>query len=100
MTDDERLHNGSRAREVLDNEQFSAAFESIEQDLIESWKNIPATSNESHVAARERIHLSLTLLHKVKSSLVQTMETGKLAAEELKYKRSLAEKATAYLGIS
>jgi hypothetical protein len=87
-------------KRCLDNEEFQSAFEAIEQDLIESWKNIPATSKDEHVGARDRIHLSLTLLSKVKAAITQTMQTGKLAAEELKYQKSMAEKAKAFLGMN
>jgi hypothetical protein len=100
MTDEERLHRGSRAKEILDNEEFQAAFDAIKQDLIDSWQNIPATSKSDHVDARERIHLSLTLLSKVKASLTTTMETGRLAAEELKFQKSMAQKAKAFLGLN
>jgi hypothetical protein len=90
MTDEQRLYRGNRAREVLENEEFQAAFEAIEKDLIESWKNTPSTS--ANQDARERIHLSLTMLGKVKASLTHTMETGKLAAEELKHRKRLTER--------
>lgn len=100
MTDEHRLHRGNRAREVLENEEFEAAFTAIEEDLIESWQNIPSTSSESHVAARERIHLSLTMLRKVRAAITQTMETGKLAAEELKYKRSMSERVKEWAGMN
>lgn len=96
MTDEERLYKGGRAREVLENEEFQAAFTAIETDLIEAWKNSPATSQNAD--ARERIHLSLTLLSKVKACLMQTMETGKLAAEELKYKKTVAQRVKDWAG--
>jgi hypothetical protein len=91
MTLEERLYNGDRAREVLENEQFILAFDLIEKDLIESWRNIPAS--KEHLEKRERLHLSLTLLGKVKATIQSTLETGKLAKLELEHKRSLAERA-------
>lgn len=98
MTDEERLHRGARAREVLDNEEFQAAFQLIEQDLIEAWKLSPAKPDPASVGARERIHLSLTLLSKVKSCIEQTMQTGKLAAEELKYRKTMADRLKEWAG--
>ena len=95
MTDEERLHRGTRAREVLENEEFAAAFDAIEQELTQAWK----TSPQRDVDGRERLFLALTMLDKVKASITQTMETGKLAAAELQYHKSLAEKAKAYLGM-
>jgi hypothetical protein len=89
---EERLYAGDRAREVLENEVFTQVFADIESDLIESWRNIPASDTEHHLRSRERIHLSLTLLGKVKACIVQTLETGKLAKLELEHKRSMSER--------
>lgn len=96
MTDEERLHRGTRAKEVLDNEEFQAAFDAIEQELTQAWKNSP----QRDPTGREHLFLALTMLGKVKSSITQTMETGRLAAEELKYQKSMADKAKAFLGLS
>lgn len=93
---EQRLYNGDRAREVLENEAFIEAFERVEKELIESWRNTPSTSNNQD--ARERIHLSLTLLGKVRSCIHETMETGKLARLELEHKKSLAQRAKQILG--
>lgn len=91
MTLEERLYNGDRAREVLENEVFQAVWAQVEQDLIESWRNIPASPE--HAPKRERLHLSLTLLGKVKACIQESLETGKLAQIELQHKRNLAERA-------
>lgn len=98
MTDEERLHRGNRAREVLENEEFQQAFAQIEQDLIEAWRLSPSKPNPESVADRERIHLCLTVLGKVRSCLEQTMETGKLARKELEFKKTVAERAKAWIG--
>lgn len=89
MTLEQRLHDGSRAKEVLENEQFQASFEAIEKELIEAWKQSP----QRDVEGRERIHQYLSLLAKVKSHLVSTLETGKLAELEVRHKQSLFDKA-------
>lgn len=94
MTLDEQLHNGSRARELLDNEQFQAAFDATEKELIEAWKQSP----QRDVDGRERIHQYLSLLQKVKSHLVSTMETGKLAQLEVRHKQTLLERAREWVG--
>lgn len=93
MTLDEQLHNGSRAREVLENEQFISAFDATEKELIEAWKQSP----QRDVDGRERIHQYLSLLQKVKSHLVSTMETGKLAELEVRHKQTLLERAREWL---
>lgn len=94
MTPEKRIYDGNRAREVLDNEVFQQVWTDIEQGLIESWRNIPASDSPENVRARERLHLSLTLLGKVKATIEQTMESGKLAMADLDYqqKKTLAQK--------
>lgn len=89
MTLEQNLHNGSRAKEVLENEQFIAAFEAIEAELVESWKQSPARDAEG----REKIWSYLGLLKKVKAHLVSTMETGKLAELELIHKQTMYDRA-------
>lgn len=96
MTAEERLHRGSRAKEVLENEEFVRAFSAIEEELTTAWK----TSPQRDSTAREHLFLCLTLLSKVQATIITTMETGRLAAEELKFHKSMAEKAKAFLGMS
>ena len=89
MTIEQNIYNGNRAKEVLENEQFTAAFEAIEKDLIDAWKTSPQRDAEG----RERIHQYLSLLAKVKSHLVSTMETGKLAELEVRHRQTLLDRA-------
>lgn len=91
---EQRLYDGNRAREVLENEVFQQVFDDIELEVIESWKNSPVRDQEG----REKIWQYLTLLKKVKSHLTTTLETGKLAQLDLQHKQSLYDKAKA--GIS
>jgi hypothetical protein len=96
MTDEERLHRGSRAKEILENEEFSRAFDLIEQELTQAWKNSPQRDAEG----REKLFLALTMLSKVKASLTTTMETGKLALAEIQHQKSMAEKVKAWAGMN
>jgi hypothetical protein len=91
---EQRIYDGNRAKEVLDNEVFQQVWADIEQGLIESWRSIPASDSVDHVKARERLHLSLTLLGKLKSTVEQTMQSGKLAIADLDYqeKKKLSER--------
>lgn len=72
---DERAHQGDQARQVLENEAFGRAFEAIEQEHIEAWKNSPARDREG----RESLWTTVKLLHKLKGMLEAAMEDGKLA---------------------
>lgn len=94
MTDELRLHRGTRAKEVLENEEFTAAFDAIELELTEAWKTSPQRDAEG----REKLFQALTMLGKVKASLTQTMESGKLALLELQHKKTLAARAKEWVG--
>lgn len=89
MTLDERLYLGDRARELIENEAFIAAFEATEKEVIEQWKNSPARDE----AGREKLWQYLSMLRKVKANLQTTLETGKLAKLELQHHRTMAERA-------
>jgi hypothetical protein len=89
MTIEQNLYNGSRAKEVLENEAFVAAFEAIEQEVLETWKNSPARDS----TGREKCWEYLMLLRRVKAHLVSTLETGKLAELELQHRQSMYDRA-------
>jgi len=88
---EQRLYNGDRAKEVLENEAFTQAFIDIETDIIDQWKQAPARDAEG----RERLWTYLMLLQKVQKQLTQTLETGKLAQLELKHQQTLRERMKA-----
>lgn len=90
---EERIYDGNRARECLENEQFNWAFESIEQELTNAWRTSPARD----VEAREKIFLSLQLLTKLKATLTSSLDTGKLAEAEKIYQQSLIDRAKGIL---
>lgn len=90
-TIEERIYDGNRAREVLENEAFQQAFADIDAELMQRWRDLSST--EETRTARDRLHLSLTLLAKVRNCLTTTLETGKLAMAELEHRRSTAERA-------
>ena len=87
-TIEERIYNGDRAREVLDNEAFQWAFEETEKEILQKWMDSPARDADG----RERLWQYLTLLRKVKANLVSTLETGKLAKLDLQHKQTMFEK--------
>lgn len=88
MTPEQRIYNGDRANEVLENEAFIQAFDDIENEVIEQWKNSPARDE----AGREKLWTYLMLLKKLKAQITTTLETGKLAKLDLEHKKSLKER--------
>ena len=93
MTLEERLYLGDRAREVIENEAFIAAFEATEKEVVDQWMQSPARDQDG----REKLWQYLSMLRKVKANLQTTLETGKLAQLELQHKRTMAEKARGWL---
>ena len=92
----DRIYNGDRAKEVLENEAFIAAFDAIEKEVIDKWTNSPARDS----AGREKCWEYLILLRKVKTQLTTTLDTGKLAKLELQHEQSLKDRAKAFVGLN
>lgn len=85
---DQRAHDGDLARQVLENPAFERAFDAIEQEHIEAWKNAPVRD----VEGRESLWKTVKLLHKLKGTLEAAISDGKLARVEQEHQeRILAE---------
>ena len=81
MTDDltDRVGTGLDADGVLTSAAFALAFEQIETELTEAWKRSPARDQDG----REKIHLALNLLLKVRTKLESMVQDGNLAQKRL-----------------
>lgn len=88
MSIEQRIYDGDRAREVLENEAFAAVFNDIEAELLNAWKSSPQRDAEG----RERLFMAMTMLGKVKACLQTRLETGTLARLDLEHKRSITER--------
>jgi hypothetical protein len=93
MSIEQKIYDGDRAQEVLENEQFNLAFEAIQLEIIEQWKNAPARDAEG----REKLWTMLKLADKFKLALQSTLDTGKLAKMELQHQQTLAQRAKEWL---
>lgn len=92
---EERIYNGDRAKEILDNEVFQQVFTDLNMEITEQWKKSPARDEEG----REKLWLMLSLLNKLETMVKTTLDTGKLARLELEHQQTLAQRAKAYLGM-
>lgn len=92
---EQRQHEGSRAREVLENEVYVDAFAAIRQEYTNAWMNSPARDE----AGRERIYWMLKTLEKVQAQLEAAMTDGKIASMELEYQAAQDARERAY-GVS
>lgn len=88
MTPEQEINRARQAAEVLENEAFQAAFQQIEQEIVEQWKNAPARDTDG----RERLWTMLQLLQKVKQTLEASMQAGHLAAQNLKHHKTMLER--------
>lgn len=93
MTIEQRLYAGDQAKQVLENEAFTSAFDAIEKEVTEQWMSSPSRDQDG----RERLWMYLQMLHKLKAQLTSTMETGAMAKLDLQHKQSLYDKARGML---
>ena len=87
----DRIGTGLDADGVLTSAAFALAFEQIELELTEAWKRSPARDAEG----REKIHLALNLLLKVRTKLEAMIQDGNMAQrrmEELNKPKSSFER--------
>jgi hypothetical protein len=94
-TIEQRIYDGNRAAEVLNNEAFQKAFADIEEQFVQAWKDSPARD----VEGREKIWTCLGLLKKLKGSLEGSLETGKLAELDMLHKRNALERMKDSFGL-
>jgi len=95
-TIEQRIYNGDRAREVLENEAFDQAFTDMKTEIIEQWTNSPVRDLDG----REKLYQLLKLADKLKATLQTSLETGKLATLDLAHQESLAQKAKRVIGLA
>ncbi len=86
---EQRIYDGNRAKEILENEVFIQVWADVEQELTKAWLESPVRD----VEGREKIFMTLQMLRKLHRAVETSMETGRLAQEELKHKQTLADRA-------
>lgn len=93
MEIEQRIYDGNRAKEVIENEVFQRVMADMKKEIIEQWQNSPARDQDG----REKLWNLLKLTEKLEIMLQQTLDSGKLAMAELQHKESMAERAKDYL---
>ncbi len=94
MNIEQRIYDGNRAREILENPVFAEALKAIQEEITEQWKQTPARD----VEGREKMWLMLKISEKFEATIRSTLETGKLAELELKHQQTLLERAKEWIG--
>lgn len=79
MSLEREQRRGEEARRLLEDPLMAEAFAAVENGLRRQWE---ATADDE-TAAREQLWLMLKLLRRVRSLLVEALETGRLAEAQL-----------------
>lgn len=91
MTPEEALKRAKQAEQVLANPITKDTLDFMEKELFEQWLKCPVRD----VDGREAIWRLAASTRKFRELLHGTMESGKLAADELGRRKSAAERAKA-----
>ena len=76
---EEEIIRAGRAKELLENPLLLGAFEAIEANLKDAWKQ----SNMRDVEGREYVFLAMKVLEQLKGALTEHVQTGMLAKMQL-----------------
>lgn len=68
---------GERAKHLLENELFKEAFEALEKEYTQQWRDSPIRDTEG----REKIHLAIHQLDRVRTHLENLVLTGEMEKE-------------------
>jgi len=77
---------GRLADDVLRNPVYVQSYGLIEQELMRKWRDSRDKDE------REQLHQLIRMLDKARNVLESTMRSGKLAADDLSKRRTLAER--------
>ena len=82
-TTEQRIYDGARAREVLDNEAFTQAFRDIKAEYMQVWASTPVRDAEG----REKIYLMVKAAEKLEATLTAALTDGRMANQQQEYER-------------
>lgn len=80
MNPHEEMARGLQAQTLLENDLLHAALDAIESEVIEQWENCPSRDTEG----KEALWMLYKTSKKFRGILTGHIETGKLAAEQLR----------------
>lgn len=86
MSLEREADRGRLADDVLRNPVYAESYDLIEQEITRKWRESKDRDE------REQLHQLQRMLAKARTVLESTMRSGKVAASELKRKRTIAER--------
>lgn len=90
MTPEEALRRANQARQVFEQPIVKETLDFMEREVMDMWTSTPIRD----VEAREALWRMAVTTRKFRELLRGTMESGKIAAEEISRKRTALERAT------
>jgi hypothetical protein len=78
VSDESRIHDATRAQEVLGNEAFTGTLERLENTYVKAWKNAKT------LEAREDAHRYVQLCRRFEGDLKSIVLDGQLTAKRVK----------------
>ena len=91
MTGDEEVNlvreseRGARARRILEDDLVKEAFSTVEDWIVNSWKESPIRDTEGQAGLR----MMYQCLTRVRKHLEEVMATGKLANMQIEQERTI-----------
>ncbi len=90
MTPEEALRRANRAGQLFNDQLLQETLDVMEKDILEAWIACPVRD----VEGKEELNRLIKTTRKFRDLLRGTMESGKLAAEQIRQKQeSLAQRA-------
>lgn len=89
MTPDEAMRRANQAKQVFEQPIVGETLDFMEREIMEQWKACPVRD----VEAREALWRLAVTTGKFRELLRGTMESGKLAADEILRRKSALQKA-------
>lgn len=94
MTPEEALRRANQARQVLENPITKETLDFMEREVMDAWTATPIRD----VEAREALWRMAVTTRKFRELLRGTMESGKLALDEINRRKSALERAAKLAG--
>jgi hypothetical protein len=82
-----RMSRGTRAEQLVNDDLLKEAFAALENEYIVAWRQTEVRDT----AYREKLHIAINVIGKVKEHLAMVAADGKLAAKELDILSKAAE---------
>lgn len=92
MSPEQMILRAREAETIINSEIYQQAWEQIESELMKQWSE----SKKHDIKEREHVYMMISIKNQLKDALESTLNSGKLAASNLEYQKSLKERISSY----